>query len=274
MHESPLLDKVRHICRFIQSSPERSLEFVDGARMLKEVLNANVLIVSPSGKVWGYSLSDKFDCEIFQQVVLDNEAFPERYNEEILLTAQEPRVNIKQKDHYCVYKRELGYEEEISCRQPEIITTIVPIIGGGNRLGTLVIHRFGEELSADDLVLAENGATLIGMEVMRNKVDKTEKDMRHKAIAEVAFDSLSYSELEAIEEIFRELNGKEGIIVASKIADNLGITRSVIVNALRKFESAGIIDSRSLGMKGTFIKIKHPVYQEEIEKRISSENPL
>ena len=43
--------------------------------------------------------------------------------------------------------------------------------------------------------------------------------------------------------------------MASKIADRVGITRSVIVNALRKFESAGVIESRSSGMKGTYIKI-------------------
>lgn len=32
---------------------------------------------------------------------------------------------------------------------------------------------------------------------------------------------------------------------ASKVVDRVGITRSVTVNALRKFESAGVIESRS-----------------------------
>ena len=67
--------------------------------------------------------------------------------------------------------------------------------------------------------------------------------------------SLSFSELEAVEHIFEELGGKEGLLVASKVADRVGITRSVIVNALRKLESAGVIETRSLGMKGTYIKI-------------------
>jgi len=44
--------------------------------------------------------------------------------------------------------------------------------------------------------------------------------------------------------IFEELGGTEGCLVASKVADRVGITRSVIVNALRKFESAGVIESR------------------------------
>ena len=66
--------------------------------------------------------------------------------------------------------------------------------------------------------------------------------------------------------IFDELNGMEGILVASKIADRVGITRSVIVNALRKFESAGVIESRSSGMKGTYIKVLNDVVFDELKK--------
>ena len=57
----------------------------------------------------------------------------------------------------------------------------------------------------------------------------------------------------------------EGILVASKIADRSGITRSVIVNALRKLESASVIETRSLGMKGTRIKILNPKLKSELE---------
>ena len=62
------------------------------------------------------------------------------------------------------------------------------------------------------------------------------------------------------------LDGEEGILVASKIADRVGITRSVIVNALRKFESAGVIESRSSGMKGTYIKVLNEVIFDELEE--------
>ena len=63
-----------------------------------------------------------------------------------------------------------------------------------------------------------------------------------------------------------DFSGNEGLLVASKIADKVGITRSVIVNALRKFESAGVIESRSLGMKGTHIKILNEKLVEELKK--------
>ena len=81
-----------------------------------------------------------------------------------------------------------------------------------------------------------------------------------------AISTLSFSELEAIIHIFDELEGEEGILVASKIADCVGITRSVIVNALRKFESAGVIESRSSGMKGTYIKVLNDAVFDELDK--------
>jgi len=58
----------------------------------------------------------------------------------------------------------------------------------------------------------------------------------------------------------------QGMLVTSKIADRVGITRSVIVNALRKFESAGVIETRSSGMKGTNIKVLNEYAYNEIIK--------
>ena len=40
----------------------------------------------------------------------------------------------------------------------------------------------------------------------------------------------------------------------------------IIVNALRKFESAGVIESRSSGMKGTYIKVLNEVIFDELEE--------
>jgi len=116
------------------------------------------------------------------------------------------------------------------------------------------------------LILAEYGATVVGMEILREKAEEIEEEARSKAVVQMAISSLSYSELEAIEHIFEELNGHEGLLVASKIADRVGITRSVIVNALRKLESAGVIESRSLGMKGTYIKVLNDKFLVELDK--------
>lgn len=58
--------------------------------------------------------------------------------------------------------------------------------------------------------------------------------------------------------------GEEQIIVTSRIADKQGVTRSIIVNALKKLESAGVIDARSSGMKGTKIKVLNDMIFDEL----------
>ena len=131
---------------------------------------------------------------------------------------------------------------------------------------SLVIARKEGAFNEEDLVLAEYAATVVGMEIIRAKSEEFEEEARKKAVVQMAIGTLSFSELEAIEHIFNELDGTEGLLVASKIADRVGITRSVIVNALRKFESAGVIESRSLGMKGTYIRILNEKLTDELEK--------
>ena len=107
--------------------------------------------------------------------------------------------------------------------------------------------------------------------MMRSVNEENEEEKRKVAIVRSAINTLSYSELEAILHIFDELDGNEGILVASRIADRVGITRSVIVNALRKFESAGVIESRSSGMKGSYIKVVNDVVFDELD-RIRNKN--
>ena len=87
-----------------------------------------------------------------------------------------------------------------------------------------------------DIAICEYGATVVGIEVARGITLEEEEDQRQKSAVTVALETLSYSELEAVTKIFGELDGDEGLLIASKIADKLGITRSVIVNALRKLE--------------------------------------
>ena len=102
--------------------------------------------------------------------------------------------------------------------------------------------------------------------MMRSVNEESAEEHRKIQIVKSAINTLSYSELEAILHIFDELNGNEGILVASKIADRVGITRYVIVNALRKFESAGVIESRSSGMKGTYIKVVNQMVFDELDE--------
>ncbi len=130
----------------------------------------------------------------------------------------------------------------------------------------MFIYKCVDQYDIDDIILCEYGTTVVGLEMLRAVNEESAEENRKLAVIRSAISTLSYSEMEAVVYIFEELNGMEGILVASKIADRVGITRSVIVNALRKFESAGVIESRSSGMKGTYIKVLNDMVFDEVEK--------
>lgn len=256
-----LLDKTRAISKLIQRAAGKPVDFEEMAKVLSEKIDANCYIVGRRGKILGYSFMPGFTCGSMEEIVIHTERFPESYNEG-LLAITETKANTTQVENACVFNK---HEE---CHFRNKITTIVPILGGGERVGTLVLAKFDKQFTAADLILAEYGATVIGMEILRVKAEQAEEEARKKAAVQIAVGTLSYSELEAVEHIFAELGGGEGLLVASKIADRVGITRSVIVNALRKFESAGVIESKSLGMKGTYIRVLNDYLLEELEKYV------
>lgn len=253
-----LLEKTRKLNKILQKSGTEPVVFDDICKLLSDVLDCNVYIASRKGKVLGYNLSGGFECEHVREQIVEGMRFPDEYNTK-LLAVEETKANTKSKG-FCVLN------EGENCGFDEKLSTVVPINGNRERLGTLLLSRFGRQFTEDDLVIAEYSATIVGLEILRSKADLIEEEARKKAIVQLAIGTLSYSELEAVEHIFNELDGTEGLLVASKIADKVGITRSVIVNALRKFESAGVIESRSLGMKGTHIKILNEKLLDELAK--------
>lgn len=253
-----LLNKTRQINALLQKSAGKPVNFNEMANTLSEVIDGNVFVLSRKGRLLGVAVHQEIENERMKEMLQDRR-FPEEYTNS-LLSIHETTANIDTESVYSIFP----YENRDLFKDG--LTTIVPIIGGGERIGTLILGRLSASFADDDLILAEYGATVVGMEILQGKAEEIELEARSKAVVQMAISSLSFSELEAIEHIFDELNGKEGLLVASKVADRVGITRSVIVNALRKLESAGVIESRSLGMKGTYIKVLNERFLDELEK--------
>lgn len=254
---SEVLQKTRKINRTLQTSGGSNVSFDILAGALGEVLNSNAYIMSSKGKVLGLYLTNEGDSSVVIDEDTKQQRLPEEYTQNVL-KIEETVENLTGESTLSLFP---GEQDRL-----QKFTTVVPILGSGQRLGTLILSRYNDLYTDDDLVIAEYSATVVGLEVLRSIGEEAEEEMRKKAVVQMAIGTLSYSELEAVEHIFEELDGKEGLLVASKIADRVGITRSVIVNALRKFESAGVIESRSLGMKGTHIKVLNDKLMDELKK--------
>ena len=254
MSSVQLLDKTRKIGKLLHNNNSSKVVFNDICNVLKEILQSNVLLISKKGKLLGVGNRDSIAVlgELLESKVaafVDNEL-----NERFLnVLSTKENVNLQT----------LGFENPGVNAYKGLIS---PIDIAGERLGTLFIYKQDEEYEIDDIILCEYGTTVVGLEMLRSVNEESAEEVRKRAVVKSAISTLSQSEMEAIVHIFDELGGMEGILVASKIADRIGITRSVIVNAIRKFESAGVIESRSSGMKGTYIKVLNEVLYEEINQ--------
>lgn len=249
-----LLDKTRKINKLLHNNNSHKVVFNDICEILSDILESNILVISKKGKVLG--IKNRNDIEEIKELIKDNVGgYIDGLLNERLLNVLSTKENVNLST--------LGFDIPFNNHYQAIIT---PIDIAGERLGTLFLYKSNEQYIIDDIILSEYGTTVVGLEMMRSVNEENAEETRKVQIVKSAISTLSFSELEAISHIFEELVGSEGILVASKIADRVGITRSVIVNALRKFESAGVIESRSSGMKGTYIKVLNDVVFDELKK--------
>ena len=187
---SSLLNKTRMLNKILQKSGTEPVAFQDICALLSEVLECNAYIISKKGKVLGYTFGKEFECEAMKKKVIEDKRFPEDYNK-TLLNTNETIANVPNEGR-CVFE-EIG-----KCKKVDKLSTIIPIIGSRERLGTLILARFGNAFTDDDLVLVEYSATIVGMEMLRAMQDELEDEARKKAVVQLAIGTLSYSELEAV----------------------------------------------------------------------------
>jgi transcriptional pleiotropic repressor len=247
-----LLDKTRKINKLLHNNSSSKVVFNDICTVLTEILNSNVLVVSKKGKILGIGQCP--GVELIEELIENKVG---GYTDEMLNERMIAILSTKEN----VNMETLGFSSDVAKQYQAIVA---PIEIAGERLGTLFLYKKQDTFGIDDIILSEYGTTVVGLEMLRSVNEESAEEQRKEQVVQAAMGTLSFTEMEAMVHVFEELKGTEGILVASKIADRVGITRSVIVNALRKLESAGVIESRSSGMRGTYIKVVNDVIYDEI----------
>lgn len=255
-----LLQRVQELAQLLHGSDDQ-VNFHDVAEFLSRVMSCNVYIVGRKGKVLGYGVTEHALTDQWLDVMTRQQRFPGDFNKN-LLRIEQTVANIAEKEPFYVFSA----DENDSFRSKYI--TIAPVVGARERQGTLMFARGASPFDEQDLILVEYSATVVALEIVHSRQKNKEDEARQRALAHLATDSLSYSELQAAKHLLDAVKvSVDGIVVSSQIADEHGVTRSVIVNSIRKLESAGTLESRSLGMKGTYLRVLNAYIEDEITRQ-------
>lgn len=250
------LGKIRRLNWVLSESTTGSLSYQDLSLILSEILSANIYVLDAQGRVLGVAYTDAMDTSTFE----DELGFEKVSDEDNagFLEIHETMANLIGDGLVPILGEEYSMKDKYHA--------IIPIICGGERLGTLLMARYKNSYDDEEIALCEYGATVVGLEIRRNIQLEHTRERNLRLAVDMALDTLSYSEKDALEKVMGQLEDSEGLIVTSKVASQHGLTNSVVVNALRKLESARLIETKSLGMKGTYIKVVNPYLKDQLKK--------
>lgn len=247
-----LLDKTRKINGLLRDNRVSKVAFTDLCQVLGDLLDSTVFVISSKGKVLGMASSG-------EDAVLSG--FP---------TGKGKRIDAKIGKRFLevlstkenVNLETLGIPRE---ETRDLQALITPVYIAGKRLGTLFLYRRMQIYGIEDIILTEYSTTVVGLEMIRAVAEETDKANRKQQVVDSVVSILSPLERKAVENVIKQIDSGEGTIITSRLAKEVGITRTVIVNALKKMESAGLLETKSYGVKGTHIKILNDIVYTEFE---------
>lgn len=250
-----LLDKIRRINRLLHFEPGNVVSFEDVCRVLSAELKAQVVVISGKGKILGVGQGAEGENQTLWKDLKRGNFIDSVLNERLqnILSTQD-NANLAA----------LGFDSD---KARVYRALVAPVEIARVRLGSLFIFRREEPFDVDEIILTEHTGIIIGLEMRRSLNEESAAEIKNRQLAHSVAGTLSSAEVEAVGCILEELEGGEGILVPVKLADRSGISRSMILKALRKLESAEIVESRSSGMKGTYIRVLNSFIGPEIEAR-------
>lgn len=247
-----LLDKMRKINRLLDDNRSSKVAFADICLVLGQLMSANTYVISGKGKLLGTYAADTEETIGGFQVTRGSYIETKLNDRFLSVLSTKENVNLEV----------LGFASEEIIGYQALIT---PISIGGERLGTLFIYRRQEPFGIEDIIISEYSTTVVGLEMMRAVQEESDMERHNKTNLSSALTTLTPLERKAVTYVIHELGGKAGTLVTSKLAVRVGVTRTVIVNALKKLESAGLIKTKSSGMKGTHIEVLNDIVFTEFD---------
>ena len=249
-----LLDRTRKIGRLLNDRQSSKVAFSDICSVLGHMMLSTAVVISNKGKILGaYQRPEQKTIKKNQTARGD---FVDKKLNERLLSVLSTKENANL-EMLGFTKDEVGriFSFDHSHQHEE-------------NMGTLFLYRDHVLYGIEDIILSEYSTTVIGLEIVQSDKEASVQEANRKKNLTHAMTTLTPLECKAVDCVIHEMNGRNDRVVTSQLAKKYGITRTVIVNALRKLVSAGLIQTRSAGVKGTQIEILNDIVYTEFDNKL------
>ena len=187
---SDILNKVRKINWLLQETPSGALSFDELCKILGDLMEANIYVLDYDGTLFGVSVKVPEE----NNLILNEETglyYLSEASTEKLNKVDATMANLK--DHEVQDK--FGFK----FTKPNKYYTVIPVVGGGKRWGTMAMTRLEPEFTDEDLALGEFGATIVGLVIFQRRMMEEREEAQEKDNVQMAIGTLSYSETEAVQ---------------------------------------------------------------------------
>lgn len=220
-------------------------------------MTCNIYLFFSNGEIFSYSIAEAFHC-IYSDSSLQSEELPKRYLD-IFHESNQSTFNLYEEHPFCTCE---GVE---SCIYQDRYYSMVPVFSNlVKRVGLLLI-RYGYPFAEDEKILCEYTAAIISMELLRREQERIRRESLEIARAKLAVSSLTFSERMAGAAVLQMLDSDEGTVFLNMVANQIYATKSIVSGALKKLESAGVIRTKSQGVKGKYIRITNDYLRSEFQ---------
>lgn len=260
---STLLDKIKNLNTVFRESSTMEIPVDDLCKRLSSVLSANIYLFEPDGRIFSYATSDKFFCEYNEDSLKAN--FLPREYQNMFKQGNDTRFNMYEEIPTCTCEgvKECIFNNRYYC--------MMPVFYNYQKKAGILLIRYGDAFSNDEEVLCEYTSAIVSLDLMRAEQERIRQQSLQMARAQLAADALSFSELVAANAALSTLpqDSQEGIVMLNTVSSQIYVTHSTVSGALKKLETAGVIKTKSMGVKGKLIRVTNPYLVEEIARVVA-----
>lgn len=261
-----MLDKMKSLNTVFRQSSTSAIPVDELCNKLSSVLSANIYLFEPNGRIFSYATSDKLFCE-YNENSLKAQFLPQEYRD-IFEAGDETRFNVYEQAPLCTCE---GVEK---CIFENRFYSMVPVFYNYQKKAGILLIRYGRAFDSDEEVLCEYTSAIISLELMRVEQQRIRRHSLLQARAQLAAAALSYSELVAASAALACLppGAGEGPVMLNLVSAQTYVTHSTVSAALKKLETAGVIKTQSMGVKGKHIRVTNQFIAREMAKAVKQAN--